>query len=65
MEADNPKDNNEVHLCLVLPTGEVIIGREFNTVATMEHNGTYSCVAFTNTIPTVLSHPIILYGEQL
>jgi len=62
-ESGNPVRTSDVHLCLVLPTGEVIIGREFNTIATMEYNGTYSCIAFTNAIPTVLSLPVIVYGE--
>ena len=52
-----------VYMCLALPTGEVIIGREFNTMATLEHNGTYSCIAYLNGAPTIVSLPVIVYGE--
>ena len=65
MESVNPIETINAHLCLVLPTGEVIIDREFNTVAAMEYNGTYSCIAFLNSIPTVVTFPIIVYGELL
>ena len=52
-----------VYMCLSLPTGEVIIGREFKTMATLEHNGTYSCIAYLNGAPTVVSLPVIVYGK--
>ena len=52
-----------VYMCLALPTGEVIIGREFNTIATLEHNGIYSCIAYLNGVPTIVSLPVIVYGE--
>ena len=60
-----PVENSDIHLytCLVLPTGEVIIGREFNTIATLEHSGTYSCIALVNGAPSVVSLPVIVYGE--
>ena len=63
IESSDPVETSDAHLCLVLPTGEVIIGREFSVITTMEHNGTYSCIAFLNSIPTVVSYPVIVYGE--
>ena len=48
-------NNNIIQLCFALPTGEVIIDKEFNTIATLEHNGTYSCIALLNGVPTVAS----------
>ena len=67
MELGNPMETIDTHvyMCLALPTGEVIIGREFNTVTTLEHNGTYSCIAYLNGAPTVVSLPVIVYGELL
>ena len=63
IESNNPIETSNAHLCLVLPTGKVIIRREFSAITTMEHNGTYSCIAFLNGIPTVVSYPVIVYGE--
>ena len=62
MGLGNPVETN-VHLCLVLPTGEVIIDREFNAVATMEYTGIYSCVAFIKGTPTVSSQSVTVYGK--
>ena len=63
-KSSSPVDASDIRLCLVLPTGEVIIGREFNTVATLEHNGTYSCIAIVNGTLTVVRHPVTVYGEN-
>ena len=65
MELGSPVETNDIHvyMCLALPTGEVIIEREFNTVAMLEHNGTYSCIAYFNGALTVVSLPVIVYGE--
>ena len=57
-------NNNIIQLCFSLPTGEVIIDREFNTVATLEHSGTYSCIALFNSVPTVATLPVIVYGKK-
>ena len=46
-------NNNIIQLCFALPTREVIIDRKSNTVATLEHNGTYSCIALLNGVPMV------------
>ena len=59
----SPVENSEIQLSLVLPTGEVIIGRELNTIATLEHNGTYSCIAYLIGNPIVVTLPVIVYGE--
>ena len=61
--AGSPIDASNIQLCLTLPTGEVIIDREINTVATLEHNGTYSCIALLNGVPTVATLPVIVYGK--
>ena len=63
MASGSPVESSNIQLCLALPTGEVIIDREFNTVATLEHNGTYSCIALLNGVPTVASLPVIVYGK--
>ena len=63
MESDRPVNTSGIHLYLILPTGEVIIGRKFNAVATLKHNGTYSCIALVNGNPTVASLPVTVYGE--
>ena len=64
MESGSPVESSNIQLCLALPTGEVIIGREFNTVATLEHNGTYSCIALLNGVPTVVTLPVTVYGKE-
>ena len=56
-------NNNIIQLYFALPTGEVIIDREFSTVATLAHNGTYRCIALLNGVPTVTTLPVIVYGE--
>ena len=61
----SPVEPNNIQLCLALPTGEVIIERQFNTVATLEHNGTYSCIAVLNGVPTVATLPVIVYGKKM
>ena len=58
-------NNNIIQLCFALPTGEVIIDKEFNTIAILDHNGTYSCIALLNGVPTVVSLPVIVYGEYI
>ena len=63
MVSGSPVEPSNIQLCLTLPTGEVIIEREFNTVATLEHNGTYSCIALLNRVPTVTTLPVIAYGS--
>ena len=63
--AGNPIENMDMQLTLVLPTGEVIIGREFNTIATLKHNGTYSCIAYLNGAPTVVILPVFVYGKLI
>ena len=65
METDNPVETSDIQLCLALPIGEVIIEREFNTIATLEHSGTYSCIAYLNGAPTVVSLPVIVYGKYV
>ena len=60
----SPVEASNAQLCLALPTGEVIIGRQFKTVATLEHNGTYSCIALLNGVPTVATLPVIVYGKE-
>ena len=64
MASGSPVEASNIQLCLALPTGEVIIGREFNTVATLEHNGTYNCIALLNGVPTVATLPVLVYGEE-
>ena len=59
----NPVESNNIQLSLVLPTGEVIIGRQFSTVATLEHSGSYSCITYLSGAPTVVSLPVIVYSE--
>ena len=65
MELGSPVETNDIHvyMCLALPTGEVIIEREFSTVATLEHSGTYSCIDYFNGALTIVSLPVIVYGE--
>ena len=63
MESGVTVETSDVQLVLILPNGEVIINREFNTIATLEHNGTYSCIALLNNIPTVASLSVIVYGK--
>ena len=64
MASNSPVGSSNIQPCLALPTGEVIIDRQFNTVATLEHNGTYSCIALLNGVPTVSTLPVIVYGKQ-
>ena len=65
MELGSPVEINDIHvyMCPTLPTGKVIIEREFSTVAMFEHNGTYSCIAYFNGALTVVSLSVIVYGE--
>ena len=63
MESGSPVNTSDIHTCLVLPTGEVVIGRELNAVATLEHNGTYNCIALLNGAPTVVNLSVTVYGE--
>ena len=63
MASGSPVESSDIQLSLVIPTGEVIIWREFNTVATLEHSGTYSCIALVNSTPTVVSLPVFVYGK--
>ena len=63
LASGSPVESSNIQLCLALPTGEVIIDREFNTIATLEHNGTYSCIAVLNGVPTVATLPVIVYGK--
>ena len=65
MKSSSSVETNDIQLCLVLPTGKVIKGREFSTVATLEHNGTYSCIALLDGSPTVVSLPVIVYGKYI
>ena len=64
-ESGSPVKISDIQLCLALPTGEVIIERQFNTIATLEHSGTYSCIAYLNGAPTVVSLPVIVYGKYV
>ena len=59
----DPVVTRNIQLCLALPTGEVIINGEYNVVATLEHSGTYSCVALLNGAPTIVSLPVVVYGK--
>ena len=61
--AGSPVETNDIQLSLVLPTGEVIIGRQFSTVATLEHSGTYSCITYLSGALAVVSLPVIVYSE--
>lgn len=63
LESGYPIETSDIQLYLVLPTGEMIKGSEFNTVATLEHGGTYSCIALINATLTVISYPVIIYGK--
>jgi len=65
MASGTPVESNDIELCLVLPTGEVIIQREFTTIAKLKHNGTYSCIAVINGTLTVVNHSVIVYGMQV
>ena len=64
MASGSPVEPRDILPCLALPTGEVIIDRQFNTIATLEHNGTYSCIALLNGVPTVATLPVIVYGKH-
>ena len=61
----NPVESSNIQLYLALPTGEVIIARQFNAVDTLEHNGTYSCIAILNGVPTVATLPVIVFGKEM
>ena len=63
MESGKPVENSDIQLSLVLPTGEVIIAKEYSTVATLEHNGTYSCISFVNDALTVVNFTVVVYGK--
>ena len=64
MESGIPVEGNDIQLSLVMPNGEVIIGNKFNTVATLEYSGTYSCIALAaNATPMMTSLHLIVYGE--
>ena len=63
MASGSHVENSNIQLSLVLPTGEVIIEGEFNTVATLEHNGIYNCIALVNGTPTIVSLPVFVYGK--
>ena len=65
MKSNSSVEITNIQQSLVLPTGEVIKGREFSTVATLEHNGTYSCIALLNGSITVVSLPVIVYGKYI
>ena len=64
LASGSPVESSNIQMFLALPTGEVIIDREFNTIATLEYNGTYSCIALLNGVPTVASLPVIVYGKE-
>ena len=65
IESDRPAENNDIQLSLVTPTGEVIMGNIFNTVATLEYNGTFSCIAIANAYgtPMMASLQLFVYGK--
>ena len=63
IKSSSSAETSSIQLNLVLPTGEVIRGKEYSTVATLEHNGTYSCIALLNGVPTVATLLVIVYGE--
>ena len=63
MESGNPVEADDIQSYLVIPNGEVIMAREFNTVATLEHNGTYSCIALVDGTPMMASLPVVVYGK--
>ena len=62
MASGSPVEADDIQSYLVIPTGEVIMAREFNTVATLEHNGTYSCIALVDGTPMMASLPVVVYG---
>lgn len=64
-ESGNIIENSGVDLCLVLPTTEVITKRKFITVATLEHSGTYSCIALYNNTSTVIGLQVVVYGMYI
>ena len=65
MESGIPVEASDIQRSLVLPTGEVIIAKEYNTVATLQHNGTYSCIAFINNALTVVNFTVVVYGKTM
>ena len=62
-ESGNIIENSGIDLCLVLPTTEVITKQKFITVATLEHSGTYNCIALHNNTLTVISLQVVVYGK--
>ena len=67
LASGSPVESSNIQMFLALPTGEVIIiiDRKFNTVATLEHNGTYSCITFLNGAPTIIAtFSVIVYGNS-
>ena len=63
MESARPVETSDIQRSLVLPTGEVIIAKEYSTIATLEHNGTYKCIACINAALEVTSFPVLIYGK--
>ena len=65
MESGIPVETSDIQRFLVLPTGEVIIAKEYSTIATLEHNGTYSCIACINGALEMTSFPVFVYGKVI
>ena len=65
MESGRSVEASYIQRSLVLPTGEVIIAKEYSTVATLEHSGTYSCIAFVNDALTVVNFTVFVYGKTI
>ena len=63
MESGRSVETSDIQRSLVLPTGEVIIAKEYNTIATLKHNGTYNCIACINAALEVTSFPVLIYGK--
>lgn len=65
LESGNLKEASDIQLCLTSPTGKVIMNEEITTVATLEDNGIYSCIAYLYGVTklTVVSLPVIVYGK--
>ena len=58
MESGSHVEADDIQVCLAIPNGEVIM-----VVATMEHNGTYSCIALIDNTSMMVSLSVVVYGK--
>ena len=61
MESGRSVEISDIQLSLIMPTGEVVIGNKFNTVATLEYSGIYSCIGLVNGTTMMVSLQLIVY----